>query len=30
VDRNLYIDLLSLRGARLLSRKQAKKDLGLD
>ncbi|KAK9842245.1 hypothetical protein WJX81_002368 [Elliptochloris bilobata] len=30
VANNLYIDLLSLRGARLLSRKQVKRDLGLD
>lgn len=27
---SLYIDLLSLRGARLLSRKQVKRDFGLD
>ena len=30
VAQSLYIDLLSLCGARLLSRKQVKRDFGLD
>ena len=30
VAHNLYIDLLSLRGARLLRRKQVKRGFGLD